>query len=53
MTEKSSSLLLLFYVFLVYPPPPSSFPPAGINDLEGVVMLASTNRVDILDHALL
>jgi len=25
----------------------------GINDLEGVVMLASTNRVDILDHALL
>ena len=25
----------------------------GINPLEGVVMLASTNRVDILDQALL
>ena len=25
----------------------------GINSLEGVVMLASTNRVDILDQALL
>ena len=27
--------------------------PPGINPLEGVVMLASTNRVDILDQALL
>ena len=55
MDGNERNVLLLFHAFLVPPssPPLPSFPPAGINDLEGVVMLASTNRVDILDHALL
>lgn len=34
-------------------PHPHIFPPPGINPLKGVVMLASTNRVDVLDSALL